>query len=104
LFENIRAIVIPWNATPKQFADALNEARKMPLAKVIADTKHNFELVKELFNATNNASEIIDICGKGRKCVKQNLECGNDSETVKKITKDIMTDFYGIELPIEWET
>lgn len=104
LFENIRAIVIPWNATPKQFADALNKARKMPLAKFIADTKHNFELAKELFNATNNAAEIIDICSKGRKWVKQNLECGKDSETVKKITKDIMTDFYGIELPIEWET
>ena len=104
LFENIRAIVIPWDATPKQFADALNKARKMPLAKFIADTKHNFELVKELFNATNNAAEIIDICSKGRKWVKQNLECGKDSETVKKITKDIMTDFYGIELPIEWET
>ena len=34
--------------------------------------------------------------------VKQELEKGKDSENVKRITKEIMTDFYGIELPINW--
>ena len=35
---------------------------------------------------------------------KKELEKGKDSTNVKKITKEIMEDFYHIELPIEWET
>lgn len=104
LFENIKAIIIPWDATPKQFADALNKARKMPLSKYIADTKHNFDIVMELFNATKNAEEILRLCDGGERLVRKELDCGKDSDNVKRITKEIMTDFYGIELPIEWET
>lgn len=104
LFENVRAIIIPWNATPKEFAAALKKASKMSPAKFLKDTKHNFDLVYELFNATKNAEEIIRLAEGGRKLVKKELEKGKDSENVKKITKEIMEDFYGIELPIEWET
>ena len=77
------------NISPKQF---------------LQDTKHNFDLVLELFNAKKNAEEIIRLCKGGRKLVKQELEKGKDSENVIKITKEIMTDFFGIELPIEWES
>lgn len=104
LFENIRAIIIPWDATPKQFADMLNEARNMPMSKYIGDTRSNFELVKELFNAKKNAIEIIRLCRGGKKIVEQELECGNDSDNVKRITREIMTDFYGINIPIKWIT
>ena len=54
LFESIRAIIIPWDATPKQFAEALKEARRMSPAKYLRDTKYNFDLVHELFNAKTN--------------------------------------------------
>lgn len=104
LFENIRAIIIPWDATPKEFAETLKKAMKMSPAKYLKDTKHNFDLVYELFNATKNAEEIIRLAKGGKKLVKRELEKGKDSSTVKKITKEIMEDFYGIELPIEWTT
>lgn len=103
LFENIRAIIIPWNATPKEFAEKLKEAMKMSPKKFLRDTKHNFELVKELFNSKKNAEEIIRLCRGGRKLVKKELDIGVDSDNVKRITKDIMEDFYGIKLPIQWE-
>lgn len=104
LFENIRAIIIPWDSTPKEFADALKKALSMSDSKFLKDTKHNFDLVCELFNAKNNAEEILRLCSGGNKLIKSELEKGKDSDNVKKITKDIMEDFYHIDLPIEWET
>ena len=104
LFESIRAIIIPWDATPKQFAEALKEARRMSPAKYLRDTKYNFDLVHELFNAKTNMKEVLRIVKGGDKLVREELECGQDSENVKRISSEIMEDFYGIELPIEWET
>lgn len=104
LFESIRAIIIPWDATPKQFAEALKKARRMSPAKYLRDTKYNFDLVHELFNAKTNMKEVLRIVSGGDKLVRKELECGRDSENVKRISSEIMEDFYGIELPIEWET
>lgn len=104
LFESIRAIIIPWDATPKQFAEALKKARRMSPAKYLRDTKYNFDLVHELFNAKTNMKEVLRIVRGGDKLVRKELECGRDSENVKHISSEIMEDFYGIELPIEWET
>ena len=72
--------------------------------KFIKDTLENFAIVKELFNATKNASEIIRLCNGGTKLINKELEIGKDSENVKRITDEIMTDFYGIKLPIQWNT
>ena len=104
LFESIRAIIIPWDATPKQFAEALKKARRMSPAKYLRDTKYNFDLVHELFNAKTNMKEVLRIVRGGDKLVRKELECGRDSENVKRISSEIMEDFYSIELPIEWET
>lgn len=104
LFENIRAIIIPWDATPKQFADVLKKALKMSPAKYLKDTKFNFELVHELFNAKTNMEEVIRLVKGGEKLVNKELEKGKDSDNVKKITYEIMEGFYNIQLPIEWET
>jgi hypothetical protein len=103
LFENIRAIIIPWDATPREFGLALKKAMKMTPQKFLKDTQHNFQLVTELFNSKKNAIEIIRLCKGGEKLVRKELEIGTDSENVKRITSEIMEDFYGIELPIEWE-
>lgn len=103
LYENIRAIIVPWNATPKEFGLALQKAATMSPKKFLKDTLHNFELVRELFNSKKNAEEIIRLCRGGRKRVRKELECGTDSDNVKRITNDIMENVYGIELPIEWE-
>nr|DAP89607.1 MAG TPA: hypothetical protein [Caudoviricetes sp.] len=104
LFENINAIIIPWNATPKEFAKALKKAERMSPVKYLKDTRENFALVHELFNAKNNMKEVIRLVKGGKKLVNKELEKGKDSPTVKKITKEIMEDFYHIDLPIEWET
>lgn len=104
LFENINAIIIPWNATPKEFAKTLKKAERMSPAKYLKDTRENFALVHELFNAKNNMKEVIRLVKGGKKLVNKELEKGKDSPTVKKITKEIMEDFYHIDLPIEWET
>lgn len=104
LFENIKAIIIPWNATPKEFGEILKDAiSKITPKQFLLDTKHNFEIVTELFNSKKNAEEIIRLCKGGKKLVKNELETGSDSENVKRITSELMEDFYGIELPIEWE-
>lgn len=104
LFENINAIIIPWDATPKEFAKALKKAERMSPAKYLKDTRENFALVHELFNAKNNMKEVIRLVKGGKKLVNKELEKGKDSPMVKKITKEIMEDFYHIDLPIEWET
>lgn len=104
LFDSINAIIIPWDATPKEFAKALAKADKISPAKYLKDTLENYALVHEVFNAKNNMKEVIRLVKGGEKLVNKELEKGKDSPNVKKITKEIMEDFYGIELPIEWET
>lgn len=102
LFENIHAIIVPWNATPKEFGKKLKEALAMSPAKYFRDTRTNFEFACELFNAKNNAQEIIRLCAGGDKLVRRELEIGTDSDAVKDITVDLMENFYGIKLPIKW--
>lgn len=103
VFENMRAIIVPWDATPKEFANALKEALNMSPKKFLKDTLYNYELVRELYNSKKNATEIIRLCNGGRKLINEELAIGKDSDNVKRITEDIMENFYGIELPIEWE-
>jgi len=105
LFESIRAIYIPWDATPKQFAKALRKAcNKISDEQYLEDTLHNFEIVKTLFNAKENVEEIVRLAEGGKKLVRKELEIGQDSENVKRISEEIMTGFFKIELPIIWET
>lgn len=104
MFDNIRAIYIPWDATPKQFADALNEALHMPQSKFLKDTLHNFEFAREIFNTKKNVAEIIRLCEGGKELVHKELYCGKLSKRIKDATVDVMTNYFGIELPIEWET
>lgn len=103
LYENIRAVIIPWNATPKEFGDALKRAMQISPKQFLKDTQHNFKLVTELFNSKKNALEIIRLCKLSDKKIRMELECGKDSDNVRRITSEIMEDYYGIELPIEWE-
>lgn len=101
LFNHIRAVVIPHDATPKEFADALVKASEMSDEQYEEDVQYNFELVKELFNAKKNMQEILELV-EDRELIND-LEVGTDSEEVKRISDDIMTNFFGIEVPIEWE-
>ena len=105
LFDSIRAVVIPWDATPKEFANYLKNAiTKITPKQYLEDTRHNFEIVNELFNSKKNAQEIIRLASLSKKEIKNELEIGIDSENVIKISKEIMQDIYKINLPINWET
>jgi len=104
IFENIKAVIIPWDATPKQFAKALHKASCMSPKQYLRDTKYNYDFVKELFNAEKNMSEVIKLVQGGKKLVKKECELGKDSEKVVQTTKEIMEDFFDIELPIMWRT
>ena len=59
----------------------------MSPAKYLKDTKFNFELVHELFNAKTNMEEVIRLVKGGEKLVNKELEKGKDSDNVKKITR-----------------
>lgn len=101
-FENLKFICIPWDATPRQFGEALNEAMSMSAAQYLKDTLHNYEVVYQCFNTLSTVQEIIRLCEGGRKLVEQELQAGQDSVNVQRITHELMTDFYGISLPLHW--
>lgn len=105
LFESIKAVYIPWDATPKQFAKILkNSLENISSNQFLKDTLHNYKIVNEFFNAKKNMEGIIRLVSGGDRIIKKELEIGEDSPTVKKVTKEIMTDFYNIKLPIKWES
>lgn len=104
LFDSLKAIIIPWDATPKQFAEKMREAMRMTDEQYLKDTKRNYKLIYNLFNAKKNMEEVIRLVEGGEKVVNKELEIGKNSKQVNSITKEIMTDFFNIELPIEWET
>lgn len=103
IYDELRAIYIPWNATPKEFAEALNKAKNMSEKKFKRDVEHNFELAKLLFDPKQNMQSVLDIVFNKNELAK--LEVGKNSKKVLSDSKKVMTEFFGIEqLPIEWMT
>jgi hypothetical protein len=99
--DELRAIYIPWNATPKEFAEYLNEASKMTDKKYLKDTLHNFELAKELFDPIKNMKRVIKNSFDENRLKK--LKKGINSSKVIKDSEKEMKDFFGCEVPIIWE-
>lgn len=100
LFDEIRAIKIPHDSTPKQFAEALEKAMKMSEKQYKEDIEHNFNLFSELFSAKTNMSNIVSLVENGF----EDLPIGKDSAEVIKQSEMTMRDFFKIELPIDWQT
>lgn len=100
LFDSIEAIKIPWDATPKQFAGFLREASKMKESKYREGIDNNFSLVTDIFDTKKNMKALIDLAEDGFS----NLSTGKDSPEVIKQSKDIMENYFGINLPIKWNT
>lgn len=101
IFDELRAVIIPWDATPKQFAAALNKASKMSPKKYRKDTEHNYQVVMNLFNAQSNMEYLLNVLTSDN--VEQECEVGEDSENVRRITKETMS-WFGVSLPIKWST
>ena len=102
LFDSLNAVIIPWDATPKQFSVYMKDAMRLSDAKFLEKTQENFEIAKGLFDSKTNAIETLDLVFNPKK-IKE-LKIGKDSELVVKQTKDVMNNFFGISLPIEWTT
>jgi hypothetical protein len=100
IYDELRAIFIPWNATPKEFAKALEKAKKMSDEQYKKDVKHNFKLAQMLFDPINNMQDVIDIAFSKNRL--RQLEVGTDSIKVLKDSEDVMTKFFNVDLPIEW--
>lgn len=98
--EELKAIYIPWNATPKEFAEYLNEALKMDEKKYLTDVKHNFELAKKLFDPKKNMEKVLKNSMKKKNLKK--LPIGKNSDKVKEDSKKIMNEFFNCEVPIKW--
>lgn len=100
LFNKLNAIVIPWDATPIEFAQALTDAVcHIDDEQYYLETAHNFEVLKEYSGAIANAEATLKIIDGD----PLDLEIGEDSEVVLLQTFDIMENFFGIELPIQWK-
>ena len=100
IFNEMKAIVIPWYATPRQFADFLLEAIEKLTPEIYKEhTDHNFELFKRVAGARENAKTTLRILDGDL----HDLVIGEDSDSVIEQTFDVMENFFGINLPIEWE-
>ncbi len=100
IFNQMKAIVIPWDATPKQFAKYLTDAAKDIDKRTYKEhTDFNFQLFKKLSGAPENAKTTLSILDGNL----EDLVIGEDSEAVLLQTFDVMENFFGIELPINWE-
>jgi hypothetical protein len=100
IHEELRAIYVPWDVTPKQFAGYLNEALKMKSEKYLEDIQHNFKLAQILFDPVINMKRVIDNSMSTKKLKR--LSCGENSEVVIKHSEKIMTEFFGCDVPIDW--
>lgn len=102
VYDCLRAIYIPWNATAKEFADALNKAKNMSDDQYEEDVRHNFELAKMLFDPKKNMQDVIDIAFS--KTRLKELAKGQNSQKVLDDSEKVMTEFFKVPLPIEWKT
>ena len=98
--EELRAIYVPWDVTPKQFAGYLNEALKMKSEKYLEDIQHNFKLAQILFDPVINMKRVIDNSMSTKRLKR--LSCGENSDVVITQSEKIMTEFFGCDVPIEW--
>lgn len=102
LFDALHAVIIPWDATPKQFAQKMKEAYGMGDRQFRAHTLENFDIAKGLFDSKTNAEETIKLLYS--KEAQRELAVGEDSDLVDTQTTDVMNNFFGISLPIKWTT
>lgn len=100
IYDELRAIYVPWDATPKEFAEILNEAKNMSPKKYKKDIKHNFKLAKSLFDPNKNMQSVIDIAFSKKRVKK--LKIGTNSDRVIKDSEKVMTEFFNCQVPIEW--
>lgn len=100
IFRDLKAIYIPHKATPKEFADYMNEALRMSEKDFKSDIEHNFKLAKKLLNPVINMERLISIAKNPDKISK--LEKGEATFKIMDDGLKIMSEHFGYEELPEW--
>jgi hypothetical protein len=100
IFQELRAIYIPYDCTPKEFAKYLNDALNMDSKKYLKDVIHNFNLAKQILNPELNMSEIVSLISKPKKM--KNLEIGKSSKKINDDAQKTMKEFFKYEDLPDW--
>jgi len=99
IFKNLKAIYIPYDVTPKDFAMYLNKAMSMTESQYLKDTLHNFKLAKSILDPDANMKQIIGFIKKPKR-IKRELDKGQSTPKIQKDSMEVMTKFFGYkELP-----
>lgn len=91
VFQNINAIFIPYDATPKEFAKYLNDALKMPEEEYTRGLKENFKFAKDFLNPVKNMEYIINTVNNKNK---ETLAIGKSTEKINSDARKTMIDFF----------
>lgn len=100
IFQELRAIYIPYDCTPKEFAEYLNKAKNMSKKKYLMDTLHNFELAKSILNPKLNMAAMVRLIEKPKK-IKE-LEMGESTPKIRKDAEKVMLEFFKYEELPDW--
>jgi glycosyltransferase involved in cell wall biosynthesis len=101
IFKSLRAIYIPYDATPKEFARYLNSALKMGDKQYLQDTLHNFKLAKAILDPYSNMEQLTRLAEKP-KLIKKELERGKSTPKIQKDSMDAMTNFFKYNEMPDW--
>lgn len=91
VFQNINAIFIPYDSTPKEFAEHLNKALEMPEEKYYEDLKENFKFAKNFLNPNKNMEYIINTVTSDNK---ESLTLGKSTAKINSDARKVMVDFF----------
>lgn len=100
IFRDLKAIYIPHDTTPKEFAKYLNDALSMSPEKYNDDIKHNFNLAKKILNPSENMKKLVDIATSQKKIGK--LEIGKSNFKIQDTSLKILEEHFGYDYLPEW--
>ncbi len=101
IFKDLRAIYIPFDSTPKEFARYLNEAKNMSPKKYKKDIAHNLEIAKKHLNPRVNMENLI-LLVENIDSVEDILDKGKSTDKINNDALKIMqTHFKYADLP-DW--
>lgn len=100
IFRDLKAIYIPYNSTPKEFAKIIDNALNMSEKQYNDDIKHNFNLAKKILNPITNMSKLIELVKDKNEITK--LEKGKSTYKIQDDGLKIMSEHFKYEYLPEW--
>lgn len=91
IFRDLKAIYIPYDATPSEFAEYLNKAKKMCPIQFKKDIRHNYELAKDLLNPELNMALLVEVVLQG---LVNQLEVGKSTPKINDEAMKIMRNHF----------